>query len=726
MPRRATAFVASVAMLATGLLVTLAPSPVAAAMSQRWRVEVPGAKFHWSSPVIADVNNDGSNDVAVGGTNGSLYVRNASGGELWTRGLPSEVNSSPAVGDVDGDGSNEIVVGYGAINPSPGGIRVFDGAGNERCTFAAPPRSDGLAGVFNSPAIGDINGDGINDIVFGSFNDRIYAVNGACGKLAEFDNTDTVWSAPALREIDGDGEMEILVGGDATASSVGLAHSGGYFRAFDYDGRQTLQQKWVRLSTETFQGTAAFAVIDGRVAVVSNAGSDYCRNQGGRCGDSNRLWVFDAATGADIPGWTDKRLDTGHWSFLSGPAVGDVDGDGRDDVIIGGNRPGGGQLRAFLGSGGSWTFNSPDEIVAQPVIAEVTGGGGPEVLIGTNGQIFTLRGSDGAVIDQGTAAGDWAHKSAVAVGNLGGAWSMVTAGFDPGTNTGKLGAFAIPAPPGNNPGPWPMFQKNARRVASNPADSPGIRCTKDGYYLSASDGGIFTFGPEAPFYGSAGNIRLNAPIVDMTARTDRTGYWFVATDGGIFNYGSARFFGSTGNLRLNRPIVGMAARPQGDGYWLVASDGGIFSFGGATFEGSTGAMTLNSPIVGMAATPSGNGYWLVAADGGVFAFGDATFYGSTGDIRLNQPIVGMAASRSGNGYWFVARDGGIFSFGDAKFFGSTGDIRLNQPIVGMRATPSGNGYWFVATDGGIFSFGDAQFCRSMGNRFLNQPIVGMG
>ncbi|MGD0392188.1 MAG: hypothetical protein ABSC41_06050, partial [Acidimicrobiales bacterium] len=58
-----------------------------------------------------------------------------------------------------------------------------------------------------------------------------------------------------------------------------------------------------------------------------------------------------------------------------------------------------------------------------------------------------------------------------------------------------------------------------------------------------------------------------------------SGYWMVASDGGIFSFGDAQFYGSTGSLTLNRPVVGMAAAPDGEGYWLVASDGGIFSFG---------------------------------------------------------------------------------------------------------------------------------------------------
>ncbi|MCL4445497.1 MAG: hypothetical protein M1134_01275, partial [Actinobacteria bacterium] len=78
------------------------------------------------------------------------------------------------------------------------------------------------------------------------------------------------------------------------------------------------------------------------------------------------------------------------------------------------------------------------------------------------------------------------------------------------------------------------------------------------------------------------------------------GYYEVASDGGIFSFGpGATFYGSMGGKPLNKPIVGIATTPQG-GYYEVASDGGIFSFGpGATFYGSMGGKPLNKPIVGM-------------------------------------------------------------------------------------------------------------------------------
>ena len=126
---------------------------------------------------------------------------------------------------------------------------------------------------------------------------------------------------------------------------------------------------------------------------------------------------------------------------------------------------------------------------------------------------------------------------------------------------------------------------------------------------------------------------------DARTSSDRNGYWLTASDGGIFAFGDAKFFGSTGAVKLNQPIVGMTASPMGSGYWLVASDGGLFAFGDAKFVGLTGGMRLNQPIVGMTATPSGSGYRLVASDGGLFSFGDAPFFGSAGATKLNRPIT---------------------------------------------------------------------------------------
>jgi cell wall-associated NlpC family hydrolase len=244
--------------------------------------------------------------------------------------------------------------------------------------------------------------------------------------------------------------------------------------------------------------------------------------------------------------------------------------------------------------------------------------------------------------------------------------------------------------------------------------------TADDFWLATATGDLYGFG--VPTYGSPGGHPLNRPVIAMVTTGDQRGYWMVASDGGIFSYGDAHFFGSTGNLVLNRPIVGLTPSRDQRGYWMVASDGGIFSYGDTHFYGSTGSLVLNKPIVGMAPTPDGKGYWLVASDGGIFAFGDATFYGSTGNLTLQQPIVAMDATPDGRGYWMVAADGGVFSFGDAKFFGSTAGSP-GEPVERLVTTRSGHGYWIVAQNGTATPFGDAVSQRVPAIALLLSPAT---
>ena len=175
-------------------------------------------------------------------------------------------------------------------------------------------------------------------------------------------------------------------------------------------------------------------------------------------------------------------------------------------------------------------------------------------------------------------------------------------------------------------------------------------------------------------YAYSGSAGLPGPPSPPPPAPPGSSYWITASDGGIFTFGGA---GSSARPAASGWTAGRGhgADPLETGYWLVASDGGIFTYGDAGFFGSMGGKPLNAPIVGMASTPGGDGYWVVASDGGIFTFGDATFFGSMGGTPLNKPIVGMAATLDGLGYWLVASDGGIFSFGDAAFFGSMGATR---------------------------------------------------
>jgi hypothetical protein len=102
-----------------------------------------------------------------------------------------------------------------------------------------------------------------------------------------------------------------------------------------------------------------------------------------------------------------------------------------------------------------------------------------------------------------------------------------------------------------------------------------------GYWLVASDGGIFAF--DAPFQGSAGSLVLNSPIIGMEAAPDGSANRLGARDGGVFSHNLPLAGGYAG--QDSHPTISVAG--QGDtGYWLLDSCGGVYSFGSAPFHGS--------------------------------------------------------------------------------------------------------------------------------------------
>ena len=130
------------------------------------------------------------------------------------------------------------------------------------------------------------------------------------------------------------------------------------------------------------------------------------------------------------------------------------------------------------------------------------------------------------------------------------------------------------------------------------------------FWFATPDGHVQP-GRGTPSYGSLVSPP-RAPIVGMSATPSGLGYWLVASDGGVFSFGDARFYGSTGGLRLNRPIVAMSATPSGHGYWLLASDGGVFSFGDARYSGSGVALHAATRAVFLGVAPGTYGYRLGA------------------------------------------------------------------------------------------------------------------
>ncbi len=213
-----------------------------------------------------------------------------------------------------------------------------------------------------------------------------------------------------------------------------------------------------------------------------------------------------------------------------------------------------------------------------------------------------------------------------------------------------------------------------------------------GYWLVASDGGIFSF--DTGFFGSIPGLglnpagsglpnSLNAPIVGMVHSLTGQGYFLVASDGGVFAFGDARFSGSCPGIGgCAGSAVAVVPDATGAGYWVVTSTGNVYAFGDAGYYGAPGPQS--SPITSAAATePTGSGYYILDANGDVFNYGDAKALGSlpAGAASAADPATAILVTDDHLGYWVVTAQGKIYPFGDAPDVSDMSGTPLNGSII---------------------------------------------
>ncbi len=125
------------------------------------------------SPALADINNDGFLDIVWQSTNGGLYVWNRTGtlippfGNLryspFTNGASE---SSPVVADLNGDGFNDMLVG-----DETGLLTAFSGL-NGQILAGFPIQLE--AEIRGTAAVGDIDRDGMTEIVVTGWDKNVY------------------------------------------------------------------------------------------------------------------------------------------------------------------------------------------------------------------------------------------------------------------------------------------------------------------------------------------------------------------------------------------------------------------------------------------------------------------------------------------------------------------------------------------------------------------------
>jgi hypothetical protein len=381
-------------------------------------------QFGWSV-AAGDVNGDGTDDIAVGAPGeyvggdawGRAYVFSGGGGSLLLTvespnpNVGADFGNSLAVGDVNGDGKGDITVGAGGErvggNAYQGRAYVFSGAdGSLLFTLDSPNPQEG-AGFGYSVAVGDVNGDGKDDIAVGAAGEIVdgnsqgqaYVFSGADGSLLFTLNTPNPQGVAdfgisvAVGDVNGDGKADIAVGADGAEVS-GNADQG---RAYVFSGADG--SVLFTLDSPNPQAGAEFG-ISGAVGDVNGDGKGDIA-VGARWGGSagqGRIHVFSGADGSLLFTLDSPNPQTGSW-FGYRAAMGDVNGDGKGDIAVGatGEDVGGnadqGRAYVFSGADGSQlsTLDSPNpqagaSFGASPAVGDLNGDGKADIVVGAAGE----------------------------------------------------------------------------------------------------------------------------------------------------------------------------------------------------------------------------------------------------------------------------------------------------------------------------------------------------
>ena len=265
-----------------------------------------------SSPAIADIDNDGIKEI-VGGTTSGWFVETIEDeGFEWTfpsfgdgpvyqgpyvwHSSPAIVDAIPEVGGIeviignnpyksiwcfDGDNSDGIDEGIN-INPSyfPGYLLHRPSLGNEGVDWDVLWVFNTSGNVIATPAIGDVDKDGLLEVTIGDLSGEFYILNATNGvKEWNFTTGGAIYSSASFADIDNDDLLEILFGSND-----------GKLYCLQWDGSNG-NKEWNFTTGGAIYSSPAIADVNGdneyEIIFGSNDGNVYCLNK-----DGNLLWNF--------------------------------------------------------------------------------------------------------------------------------------------------------------------------------------------------------------------------------------------------------------------------------------------------------------------------------------------------------------------------------------------------------------------------------------------------
>ncbi len=340
-----------------------------------------------TSVAVADTDGDGKLDIIVGAYNenlgafsglGHVYVFSGATG-LLSRTLISpnpesgeHFGMSVAAGDTNNDGKADIIVGSPnetvGGNAGQGRAYVFSGASGTALQTLTTPNPAANAKFGLAVAAGDVNNDGKADIVVGSTGEtvggnvgqgRAYVFSGLDGSVlrtltspASPQPAGAFGSSVAVGNLNGDLNKDIIVGADGETVGGNAGQGAVYgFSGLDGSVLRTLTTPNPAAAAQFGYSVAAGDVnADGKADIAAGSPGETVGANAGQ----GREYTFSGVDGTQL------RTDTtpngeAMAKFGYSTAIGDVNGDGRADIIVGAsNETVGGALaqgRAYVFAG---------------------------------------------------------------------------------------------------------------------------------------------------------------------------------------------------------------------------------------------------------------------------------------------------------------------------------------------------------------------------------------
>jgi len=325
---------------------------------------------NYGSPVMVDMDNDGGDDVVIANRMGAVYCFDgvdggSPAGLKWVfKTNDVAIFSSPAAYDCTGDGIPEIYITTNSLDE--GRIWCIRGdTGTEKWSYTTPD-------VINAAcALADLDDDGGLDVIAGDSGGQLYVLNGVTGL--------PIWSDPfvagggfggtaAAAKINGDNIPDIAIG----------AYNGKVYLINGADGAKIWEYS---VGTGLFTVESSPAIYDANGDAVPDV----------VVGAKDRVYCLDGAGiggGQTVPIWVTAPLVT---NFRGSPAMGDCNLDGIPDVVIMGNQGNGDDLFIIDGANGNalWGINFPGKIFSNVILADVTGDGHLNAIIGVDDPTIT-------------------------------------------------------------------------------------------------------------------------------------------------------------------------------------------------------------------------------------------------------------------------------------------------------------------------------------------------